>query len=66
VFSGLGYDVGVTLHLSRFPLVVLAVARLGFFTYMDSKLSLVEDKSANSTLLGYSTNASHPSFSDFD
>jgi len=43
VFSGLGYDVGVTLYLSLSPLVVLAVTRLGYFTYMDSKLSAVED-----------------------
>ncbi|MGB7444628.1 MAG: hypothetical protein WA919_26475 [Coleofasciculaceae cyanobacterium] len=43
MFSGLGYDVGVTVHLSLSPLVVLAVARLGFFTYMDNKLSAVED-----------------------
>ncbi len=43
VFSGLGYDVGVTLHLSRFPLAVFAFARLGVFTCMDSKLSSAED-----------------------
>ena len=60
MFSGLGYDVGVCLHLSLFPLVVFAVARLGFLTYLDSKLSSVEDKSANSTLAGYSTEARNP------
>ena len=33
------------------------LTRLGFLTYMDIKLSLVEDLSANSTLAGYSTKA---------
>ncbi len=65
MFSGLSYDDGVTHHFSLSPLAVFAFARLGFLTYMGSKLSSVEDKSANSTLVGYSTEASHPSLSDF-
>ena len=47
-----GYDVGLHLHLSRFPLVFLADARLGFFTCMDSKLSAMGIKVRTLTLMG--------------
>ncbi|KYC41807.1 hypothetical protein WA1_17430 [Scytonema hofmannii PCC 7110] len=38
-----------TLTFPDFPLAVYAIARLDVLTYKDSKLSLVEDESANST-----------------
>ena len=65
MFYGLSYDGGVTFIFSFSPLAVFAIAWLGFFTYMDSKLSSVEDKSANSTLVGYSTEAWNPPISRF-